>query len=629
MICTEVEIAVVACLPAKWNVYVNSSQTILIFKFKHYQSYSNSFYRLKKVIPILILGLYCFPAKSQNPDWQVVVRTTDDQEMYENDLAVFEDLSGDSLKIVLQLNDLISEFRSKGHLLANLDSIYFDNKNETVEVWIYKGRKFEWGSISFRSNQGNFDLSAKFGTSSFSGKEVSMKKIEASINDLIRVYENRGYPFSSISWDSVQTFGNRISATLVFDSGPLILYDSLFITGDLNIKSDFLASYLNTVAGKPYSRYSIENIPERLESLDYLTLKGFPEISFQNEEARITLDIEKKPANQFDAIIGFLPNQANGESLLVTGLLDISINNLFRSGKHLELHWDRLQKFTQTLSISYVHPNLLQSQLGVVGDFFLYKQDTSFLNRRMLIGIEYKTGKYGMASIHSRWESSRLITTQQYQNVLTLPDLADYNISYLGVGFTDIPVRGLNYRSGKKWGINFEASAGSKTVSKNSELDPMLYDDIDINTIQYSGILSVEAIYGLRSKPYAIYGKLHGGMLANDQLFLNDLFRLGGLRSIRGFNENTFYASDYVIGTIELRAYFNSISNIFLFLDQAHLTYDISGSGFSDNPLGAGFGISIESGRGLFSFVYAFGRSLDQPFDIKYSKIHFGYKAIF
>jgi len=101
------------------------------------------------------------------------------------------------------------------------------------------------------------------------------------------------------------------------------------------------------------------------------------------------------------------------------------------------------------------------------------------------------------------------------------------------------------------------------------------------------------------------------------------------LNSLRGFNENTFYASNYLIGTIEIQAYFNQDSRIFAFMDYGYLQYSLSNTDFSDQPFGTGIGIAVESGSGLFSFVYAVGKSEEQPLSLRYSKIHFGYKAIF
>jgi len=117
--------------------------------------------------------------------------------------------------------------------------------------------------------------------------------------------------------------------------------------------------------------------------------------------------------------------------------------------------------------------------------------------------------------------------------------------------------------------------------------------------------------------------------MVSDRLFLNELYRLGGLNSIRGFNEYNFYASEYIIGTLELRVYLNNFSNVFLLYDQSYLSYDLEAAAFSDTPFGIGTGMNLQTDNGQFLLVFALGKSKDQPLDLRYSKIHFGYAATF
>ena len=49
----------------------------------------------------------------------------------------------------------------------------------------------------------------------------------------------------------------------------------------------------------------------------------------------------------------------------------------------------------------------------------------------------------------------------------------------------------------------------------------------------------------------------------------------------------------------------------------------------SDHPTGAGIGLALQTGGGLLQLAYAVGRTDNQPFDLRLSKFHFGYKAKF
>lgn len=123
--------------------------------------------------------------------------------------------------------------------------------------------------------------------------------------------------------------------------------------------------------------------------------------------------------------------------------------------------------------------------------------------------------------------------------------------------------------------------------------------------------------------------KTVGGAILNNQLFMNELYRLGGLNSIRGFNQNAFYASHYLVNTAEARLYFEETSYLFAFLDYAYLSYQIPTQSFQDAPLGVGAGISFATKGGVFNFAYAMGVSQFQQFAVNQAKVHFGYVSRF
>src|SRR5690606_2752159 len=84
--------------------------------------------------------------------------------------------------------------------------------------------------------------------------------------------------------------------------------------------------------------------------------------------------------------------------------------------------------------------------------------------------------------------------------------------------------------------------------------------------------------------------RLLSGNIIGSNLFINDLFRLGGLNTLRGFNENFFFVSDYALANLELRITGGGETYFFVFYDQAVLHNTLSGN--TDYPLGSGVGMS-------------------------------------
>jgi hemolysin activation/secretion protein len=102
---------------------------------------------------------------------------------------------------------------------------------------------------------------------------------------------------------------------------------------------------------------------------------------------------------------------------------------------------------------------------------------------------------------------------------------------------------------------------------------------------------------------------------------------VGGYRLLRGFDEESIYTNRYAVGTIEYRYLVGLNSNFFVFSDLGYSTNNIIHQ--SNNYLGLGAGLSFETKSGIFNVCYALGKRNDLQFDLRQSKIHFGYVSIF
>lgn len=111
---------------------------------------------------------------------------------------------------------------------------------------------------------------------------------------------------------------------------------------------------------------------------------------------------------------------------------------------------------------------------------------------------------------------------------------------------------------------------------------------------------------------------------SNTQTIENQLLRLGGLKTLRGFNEEFFFASSYVVNQAECRVYFEQESFLFVFYDQGILKNQSWQA-----PLGLGGGFSLRTNAGLLSFAIAVGKTKDAPLDFTNMKVHFGYLSRF
>jgi hemolysin activation/secretion protein len=119
--------------------------------------------------------------------------------------------------------------------------------------------------------------------------------------------------------------------------------------------------------------------------------------------------------------------------------------------------------------------------------------------------------------------------------------------------------------------------------------------------------------------------EVNAAWFQTESLFLNELFRIGGLKTLRGFDEQSIFANKFAITNAELRYLLGKNSNVFAFYNQAWYVNEVTKNRISDNPFGFGLGLIFESGAGLFTLVYAVGKQFQNPIEFNSAKIHFGY----
>jgi hemolysin activation/secretion protein len=218
-----------------------------------------------------------------------------------------------------------------------------------------------------------------------------------------------------------------------------------------------------------------------------------------------------------------------------------------------------------------------------------------------------------------------------------LPDDADVTARGGGVelGISRVDNR-LNPRKG------FEGKLGAtvllREVRKSDEVLSLndasgfdyskLYDSLTgrSNQLFLTGYLGY---YLPLAKKVVLKTAYNGAYIQGKNLFRNELYQIGGFRLLRGFDEQSIYASQYHVLSLELRLLLDQRSYFYLFSDNGYVQTHFAGLRKNDFYNGLGIGTTIETKTGLFSISYAVGRNESNPIQLRQSKIHFGYAAYF
>ena len=533
----------------------------------------------------------------------------------------------DSLSALRAIRELVLGLQADAYLTASADELRWSR--DTVRVRLYVGEPFRWAYLR-NGNLGDGLLTrAGYREKFFRGTPFVPADWVKLQERILTEAENQGFPFATVGLDSIQLDGHAIAGRVVLKRGRAITFDSLQIVGSTKTKKRFLTKYLQLYPGQPFSQQRVDAAAQLLRQLPYVKLRAEPEVRFALGRARVYLLLDERPSNQFDAIVGILPNaNASQTGVQFTGDVTINLRNIKGGGKQVGLQWRKTDAISQLLDVQYVHPNFFGTPFEVAGSFNLYKQTDAFLTLRPHVQVSYPTARAGRVSFFFEQRSSFLLDTL-LETRTTLPENIDSQFNSYGAAYTWNSLDDL-YFPHRGYLLSGQGAVGTKTISRNSELRPELYAGVALRTTQYALSLRAERYLPVKRAGVLLL-RVHGESLQNPQLFVNDLYRLGGLNSLRGFNENQFYASSYAVATAEFRQFISADSYAFLFADQAYFRHDIDKDKYRDTPTGLGAGLSFRTPAGLFQFVYSVGKSAyaKQAFELRTSKIHFGLTSRF
>jgi hypothetical protein len=443
---------------------------------------------------------------------------------------------------------------------------------------------------------------------------------------IVTYYENNGYPFASAKLDSLQIKDSKIQAKLVIEKNVFIKLDSLVTEGSGKVSQKFLLRYLAIKQGMPYNSSVFVGVSKKIKQLPFLTEKKPPIIQLTDKQNKLFLFLEKKNASQFDGIVGILPND-KGKTVFTGDLKIKVVNAVFKSGETIDINWRRLQTQTQDLKAAVIYPYIGGLPVGVDYNLKIYKKDTAFLDVNNALGLNYYFNGLNHIKVFYKQRNANLISTSGLTNITVLPEYADVTTKAYGLG---IFIEKLDYRFNPRKGIsvNIQGSVGTRQIKKNPKINDVAYSTIALKTSQYQSEGMIVGFFNI-FKNHVIKLSSQFGSVFGNTIYKNELFRIGGLRTLRGFDEESIYASTFVIPTIEYRFLFERNSNLFVFGEGAwYENQNVSGY-VNDIPISVGAGINFETKAGIFNLSYAIGKQFNTGFDLRIGKIHAGLTALF
>ena len=391
--------------------------------------------------------------------------------------------------------------------------------------------------------------------------------------------------------------------------------DQIEIAGNTKTKDYVILRTAGISIGDLYRQKEIDEIPDRLNRLRFFEPVEEPSYYFNSKNQGILkITIKEKQTNNFDGIFGYVPAASDNEKGYFTGYINVSMLNLFGTGRAAAIRWLQENRNSQELELHYLEPWLFNYPFNVQGSLYQRKHDSTYVQRSVEGDLEYLASRDVSASLIVNTQST--IPTERQNKVFTV-----YNSSALTTGINlKIDTRDDIY-SPKSGIILVNAyKFTSKTINGPAEY---ITPDTKLNTNFQRLELDFNFFKELFRDQVAALG-IHARELRGSDVEISDLYFLGGTNSLRGYREKQFQGNRIFWSNLEYRYLLTRRTFAFLFFDTGYYLRNADPvnniAEISDFKIGYGFGLNLETSLGVLgvSFALAKGDSFRD------GKIHFG-----
>ncbi len=439
--------------------------------------------------------------------------------------------------------------------------------------------------------------------------KIKLEQLEDALNYINRKQAENGRPFSRLKLSQIRIDQhNNLKADLSFSPTQTKRYiDTIILKGYEKFPKSFLKYYLKLKPKQVFNLNLIRAKTKTLNNLKFAKEIKPAEVLFSKDSTSLYVYLEKTKSNTFDGFLGFGTNEQTSK-LEFNGYLNLNLTNNLNSGESFALLYKSDENSQKTFDTNLEIPYVFKSPIGINLQLRIFKKDSSYSTVNQLAKLLYQ--------INAKHKVFTGINTTESNNLLkknTNNFIKSYKSRYFLLGYHYQQLQANNPLFNTKTYGFIETHLGKRKQSNSTEN-------------QYAVTANIFNIFNLDTKN-SIFLKASSALLDSSTYFENELFFLGGINSIRGFEENSIQASMYGILNTEYRYQLNHSMYI----------HTISDIGYYENKISTrkeklytfGFGFGILTNAGLLRFNYANGKNENTKFKFSNSKIHLSLSTSF
>lgn len=438
------------------------------------------------------------------------------------------------------------------------------------------------------------------------GKPFTKRDLDGITGDIISRLGGQGYPDVEII-PELTALGDSVDVVLLLLPGAQAYVDSIEIRG-LKVTRDYVVRReLAALRGKPVSPEVTADARTAVGHLPFVHLSGEPVVEYTGQgRALLVVPLEEGTRGSFDGALGYQQASDGGSGEMI-GKVNLGMENLFGTGRALNLLWENLGNDSENMELEYSEPWVFGYPVNLSGTFIQERRDAQGYTRTLFaFGAGRDIGRlHANAGLRYERTSSDSLTSASGTGI-------EAGVSW----------KALDAPSNPRSGLRYEATWSS--VRKR-----YLFGSRERATMTRSHLSLDHFIPTARNQTIAVlisYRRVDAGKHALDPA---DRFWIGGASTLRGYREQMFPADRALLSAVEYRFLTGGTSRAFVFTDYGHLwNTERSGENTVTTTLsrvGYGFGIRVQSRAGTLGFDYGLGRG-DGPGD---GKLHVRLSTVF
>lgn len=409
---------------------------------------------------------------------------------------------------------------------------------------------------------------------------IDIKQLRNFISELNNFYSSNGFPFNCVQFKPNFTIKDTIYSNLEIKTNDLRMIDNVIIKGYEKFPKNFIRNYIGIRKNRPVNLISLKKIDTLINELDFVSTSRPSQLLFTDTKSELYLNLKKQNVNEFDGFIGFTNKEKKIE---LSGNLKIQLKNNFNYGESVSIRYVNDESEQETFETNISAPFIFNLPMQLNYNLNYFRKDSTFSNTYQFLKLDYIINNQLRSGIEYDFRKSNTLTKTINQE--------DYESKFVGVSIKNQKL--LRRKRGTDWNylINSKIKFGKRTAENYDSKQLILEASILKN-------------FFLNDKNH-IQARFKINHLKSNNYLENELFRTGGVNSIRGFEENSILTNSFLLVNLEYTYGLNDELSVYPLFDLMHTANKIQRT--IENLYAFGLGLKIKKNNYNLDLNYTVG----------------------